>query len=1145
MTILRGPIAVKIDVGSRPPTVGRILLLAVSLLCLWFAGALIANAQSTTGSITGRVEDSSGAVIVGAQVTAVNHGTGISYTSRTDNVGYYTIFNVQPGDYKVTASMNGFQSIEVPFASLVIDQKLLLNFELKPGSVTITTVVTSAPPMLQTQSSETGTVMETEDILDLPLQGRAFFDLTMLVPGVTSGGNAISSFSLSVNGTRSYGNSVQVDGIESTDNRQSDITVTPSVDAVQEFKVSTSAYNAEFGHSAGGVVSIQTKAGTNSFHGDLYEFFRPNFTAARQYAFGATSEQSPLKQHNYGGILGGPIKRDKAFFFVSFEGLKFINAYTYLGSTPAISQIGFLSDGSVDLSKMIDPFGTAPIPIFDPNITAACYAGCAQQFPGNIIPANRVSQAGKNVLLNFFPKPNLPGRNNGWFSNFAVHSPVNKDGRNGDARFDQKFSDNDQLFAVYHYGDLDQLVTDPYHGATPISGAGDADQANKQYSRSQEVSVTETHLFTPTTLNDVRFGYIHFAQQQYSLLNGTDYSGKYGIGNVAVTGYPATMGFPYFFMGSGYLTGGSTYKPYLVEQNNIEVSDSLTTSHFQRHDLKFGGIYRRLNSHPNFSLFPTGFQYYGSYGYSMTSDPTYATILNGGMWAGGSDIADLLLGLPTNVSMGLQLTNPHTQSWELAFYGQDTFKLTPRLTLNYGLRYEYQNPYTEANDHQSNFDPSTGMLLIANRGGNSRALMAARKNNFGPRFGFSYQIDSKTVWRGGWGLFFSPENDGREEFLTKNTPFAVQTKYVNSVYSGLPFKYDLGAGVVRDTTIHYPQSGGALDPSTITDGNLLTTYYIDPKLKTGYSQLFNVAVERQLGSSIAVELAYVGSLSHNLAYKIGDINASLDENGQTVENRITPALGTIEALGGYGWGKFNSMQVKVTKRASKNLRFLASYTLGHAIDNGPAPFDLGKTANNYPQDPYNLHAETGSSDFDTRHNFIFSGSYRFPIGRGQKFFTNWGPMTELLLGGWQLNSIYNMRTGVPINIVKNSNPIASLPGLRPNRVGDPNLSKGKRTLAHWFNTDAFSIDGLGQFQPGSAGRNLFNGPGYINLDSSLFKEFAFRERFKIQTRLEAFNTFNTPHFSNPDGVYSSGTFGSIQYTDGNPRVVQIAAKFIF
>lgn len=1130
----------------RTSTKRQSLYWIIGICCLCLATFSVAIAQSTTGAITGRIIDSTGAVIVGAKITATNRGTNISSTVTSDGVGNYTIVNLQPGVYQVTATMSGFEAVEVPIATLVIDQKLLLNFQMKPGSAVITTIVTGEPPMLQTQTSETGTVMETQDILDLPLQGRQFFDLTSLVPGVVSGGNAVSKFSLSVNGTRSYGNSVQVDGIESTDNRQSDVTVTPSVDAVQEFKVSTSAYSAEFGHSAGGVVSIQTKAGSNQFHGVAYEFFRPNFTAARQYAFGATSQPSTLKQHNYGGTLGGPIRKNKSFFFVSFEGLKMENAYTYLASTPPISQIKFLPDGSADLSGMIDPFGGKRIPIFDPNVSAACYGGCAQEFPNDVIPAGRVSQAGKNVLLNFFPKPNLPGTNNGWFRNFAVDSPVHNNGRNADARFDQKFSDADQLFAVYHYGDTDYFVADPFNGATPVAGAGDADQATKQYSQSQEVSINETHVFSPNTLNVFRFGLIRTTQQQYSLLNGRDLSDKYGVGNITVPGFPATVGFPYIYMGSGYLTGGSTYKPFLMKEQNFEVSDSIPTSHFEKHDLKFGGTFRRLNSYPNFSLFPTGFQYYGSYGYSLTSDPTYSTIIPGaGMWAGGSDIADLLLGLPANVAIGLQLTNPHTQSWELAFYGQDTFRVTPKLTLNYGLRYEYQNPYTEAHDYQSNFDPASGSILLANRGGNSRALMQARKDNFGPRFGFAYQLNSKTVWRGGWGMFFSPENDGREEFLTKNVPFATQSKYGNSLYNGLPFAYNLDVGVPRSTQIQYPQSGGSLNPATIPNGNLLTTYYVDPKLKTGYSQLFNMALERQLSSSLTVELDYVGSLSHNLSYEIGDINAAIDSNGQPVENRVTPYLGTIQALGAYGWGKFNSMQVKVTKRASRNLRFLASYTYGHSLDNGPAPFDLGHTANNYPQNPYDLHAETGSSDFDVRHNFIFSGLYRLPVGRGQAFFSNWGPKTDMLLGGWQINSIYIMRTGLPINVVRNYTPIAAYPGLRPNLVGNPNLPKSKRTLDHWFNTDAFSTDGLGEFQPGNAGRNIFKGPGYINLDFSLFKEFAVDQRFRLQTRLETFNTFNTPHFSNPDGNMSDGTFGSIQYTDGNPRVVQLAAKFIF
>jgi Carboxypeptidase regulatory-like domain len=1138
-------------------------------LCAILCAALVLmprlDAQSTTGSITGQVTDQTGAVIPNVAIEATEVDKGISFTGKTNGAGEYQVLDVTPGRYKVTASASGFATAEAGNAAIEIDQKLLLNFKLKAGAANTTIVVTEAPTMLQTQSSETGVVIGGRDITELPLLSRNFFALPLLVPGTVTVGGSINTFAVSSNGNREYGNSIAIDGVEATTNRTQDITVVPSVDSVQEFKVATSAYNAEFGSSAGAVVSIDTKAGTNQFHGDAYEFYRPDFTAARPYGFGGAKEPaSVLTQNNFGGTLGGPVIHNKAFFFVSYERTQQNNAYTYLDATPPLNQISFLPDGSADLSQMVDPFAGlygAPAGLkvkhFDPNVLYACYGGCSQEFAGDIIPANRVSQAGKNTLLNFFPKPNLTGTDNGWFNNFFADSPVTYNQNQVDARYDQNISDKDRFYLTYHYYTQYQLVTDPYHGATVVPGAGDADQANRENVTGQTISATYTHAFSTANLNEFRFGYSYYNENLYSLLNGTDYSTKYGAGNIALPGYPATVGYPYIFMGTGYLTGGSTYKPYHVTDNNFYIADNFTWSAVQRHEFKFGEELRFLRSHPVFSLFPTGFEYYGSYGFSQTGDQTYGYYVPGAaFYNGGSDIGDLLLGLPFDVDIGLQLTQPHTKSWYLGLYAQDTFKVSPRLTLNYGLRWEYYAPYVEGNNYESNFDLASGDILLAGRGGNSRSLMVGRTNDFAPRVGFSYMIDPKTVFRGGYGLFYSPENDGREDFLTQNTPFAEQAVYTNYWYDGPPYQYVLDTGVPRNTTINIPPSGRII-PATLTNGNLETTYSLDPHLKTGVTQLFNVAVQRAITNNLSLDVAYVGTLGHNLSYQIGNINANPYDSTNKYNNRITPYLGTIQYLSDYGSVSYNSMQVKLQKRESRNLSFLLSYTYSHNLDNGPAPFNLGHINNDEPQDPYNLHAEWASSDSDVRHNFVFSGLWALPFGRGQKFGSDWGRVTNGILGGWQINSIYSMRTGSPVNVVRGNNPTSVLPGLRPDLVGNPVIPRTQRTLLKYFNTDAFTSEPFNCSTPtsvtcnapGDAGRNILYGPGWINLDSSLFKTFQFTERYSLQLRLELFNTLNTPHFANPQG--NEGTmsnFGEITNQTGGQeanRVAQIAGKFYF
>ncbi len=1142
----------------------RILLSVMAVVCLpvilVLAPAVLG--QATSGSIEGRVTDASGAVVVGAEVTAQNPSTGLTQTSKTDNDGYL-LRNLPPGTYSITVGKDGFKKVEQGGILLLIDQKLRLDFALAPGAASETVTVTGEASLLQTQSAETGEVIGTRQILDLPLLGRNFLQLSLLTPGVVNGegGNTLN---LSVNGQREFANSVLIDGIEATGNRNNDTNLRPSVDAVEEFKVATSDYSAEFGRAAGGVISIQAKSGTNGYHGDLYEFYRPNSTAAQNYSFSGPGQSPDLSQHNFGGTFGGPIIKDKTFFFVSYEQERLRNTITYLDAVPPTNQIVFNPDGSADLSGLLDPISGQTIPIFNPAFYAQNFY--SQQFPGNVIPAcpansapdgSCVSPAGRAILQNFFPKPNLPGIDFGYYNNFLVNAPYAYNGKTASARLDQDFSAKDRLSVVYHYGDFNSLTADPFHGAIPVNGGGDADQGDKEDSRSQEISATETHLFSDRLLNEFRFGYSRYRLNQLSLLNGQNLADQFGIPNVNVPGAPSTSGFPYIYLGSGYETGGSTYKPLYFLDSNYQFQDNISLSSVGKHEFRFGGDFRRLNSHPNFSLFPTGFQYYpGPYQYApngpITAAQDYSFYfppppLTWGYYNGGSELADLLLGLPQTNQIGLQFGSPHTQSWELHFYGEDKFKVTPTLTLIYGLRYEFQNPYTEVGNNLSNFDPTSGLILIAGRGGNSDALVNANKHDFSPRLGVAYQIKPHTVMRAGYGLFYSPENDGREDVLTKNYPFGVQQLFYNSPYA-YPFTYQLDTGIPRITSVPLASGVSSIDPATIVDpttgfpsGNVQTVYYVDPRLKTGYANMYNLTVQQEISPSLSLEIAYVGAVSRSLPYAIGNINQDGLQSGV-----VTPNLGKIQALEALGWGTYNSMQVKLKKRATRNLSLLASYTWGHNIDNGPAPFNLGKN-NNPPQSPFDLTIEKASADTDVRQNLVVSSIYLLPFGHDQMFGGNWNGTTQLLLGGWQLSGILVARTGLPVNVVRNGNN-TDCPGARPNLIGSLTPPNGQ-TLTEYFNTAAFDstpFTGTHACDVGNAGRNIVRGPGYVNGDFSLFKNFSVNERFKLQTRFEFFNVTNTPHFANPEGNQSaSANFGEITQTIANPRIVQFAAKFIF
>jgi hypothetical protein len=1132
--------------------------------------------QATTGQIIGQVADPTGAVVAGVSITVTDEEKGVSFRGRSNAAGNYTVVSIPPGVYSVTANATGFSQTRFSHVVLAIDQQLALNFKLKVGGVDATVTVTDAPSVLQTQSAEVGTVISGNTITDMPLAGREFSALTFLVPGVTQlppQSGSINGLGASVSGQREYGNSVQLDGIESTTNRTQDITVDPNVDSVQEFKVITSSFNAEFGNAAGGVIAIQTKSGSNSIHGDIFEFFRPNYLAAKETLPGVSSPQpaSELKQNNFGGTVGFPIKRNRSFFFAAYEGMRQTNPYAYVDSTVPFGLINngnpIVAGQDISFASLLDPYAGVPStpgggaapgtidPIFDPVVSVESYGGAEQQFPGNVIPASRVSPAGLNALLNFYPKPNLPGIDNGWFRNYEVYSPTNTSFDKVDARFDQVITDKDRLYAIYHWQGFNTLVTDPYWGHTTVPGGGDADQANKEDTQPQSISATYDHIFSPNLLNEFRFGYLNYVENLYSLLNDTDYSTKYGMGNVMVPGYSATIGYPQVYLADGYLAGGSTFKPYHVHDQNLQFTDTLTWSGWKSHELKFGADLRPLNSHPNFSLFPTGFDYFESFGYAETSNYYYNNIPGAYNWAGGSDLADLVLGLPTDVDMGLQLTNPHTKSWNLDWFAQDTFKVTPKLTINYGLRYEYQNPWTEANNNISNFDMASGNILVAGRGGNSDSLMVARKNDFSPRFGVAYQLTPKTVLRSGVAIFYSPENDAREDILTQNYPFATQAAYTNWVYDGpctcatAPWEYQLDTGVARSTTINVPTAGGAITPSEVVNGNLETTYAVNPRMKTGTTGSFNMMLEEQITKSTSVEVGYVGSVGRHLSYGIGDINANPNDSTNNYNNRLTPLLGNIQYLTDAGMSSYNAMQVKVTKQASRNTSFLLSYTWSHNLDNGPAPFDLGHVNNDAPQNPYNLEAEYARGDFDERHMLVFSGSLIMPVGKGQRWGSNWGRVPSAILGGWRLSPIFSAHSGTPVNITRGTNPASILPGLRPDVTGDPTISRSQRSIYHWFNTTAFSVPAnLGglSFLPGNAGRNLITGPAYVNLDASLAKDFKIMDRYTLDIRAEAFNTANTVHLANPDPNFNSGTFGQISSVlASSNRVAQLAAKIIF
>jgi outer membrane receptor protein involved in Fe transport len=1104
--------------------------LVVLLLIAFLSSGLNAAAQATSGSIAGKVTDPSGGLIPQARIDLLSQETGVIIHVESDAEGGYLAVDLPPGHYAVTARKDGFKATSTKPFELQIDQKLRVNLTLQIGSVTETVAVTEVQPLLQTQSAETGQVIGASEIESMPLLGRNFIDLMLLVPGVVpgAGGNNVN---LSVNGQREFGNSIQVNGVEATGNRNNDTSLRPSVDAMQEFKVVTSGYAPELGRASGGAILLETKSGSNAFHGTAYEFFRPNNTAASGYQFSSSniSTASQLKQHNFGATVGGPIFKDKTFFFASYEGQTQRNAYIYETTVPTLNQVSFLADGSADLSKLTDPYTGNQIPIFDPYFYQYNYY--SQQYPGNVIPASEISPAGKIILTKMFPNPN---NSNTFFNNFTASQRVQQHSNTGNVRLDQVLSQADRVYFTFDMSQSEDLTGDPYQGSVAIANSGGADSGDHTWLESDSFGLAWTHTFTPNLLNDLRVSYLITPLNQHSLVDGTRLADKEGIANANIDGFPDTFGFPQIQFETGAVTGGSTYKPLSFRDRNFQIAES-TTWTVHRHTLKAGYEYRYLNSYPDFSLFPTPYEYVGGAYSAMSAATDYSFFDPNAYYGnGGSEIADLLLGLPYVVFQGLQLTKPHTTSNEQTFYLQDSWQVTDKLNLNGGVRYEYRQPYVDANNNESNFDLDTLTMQIAGRGTNSHSLVNSNVHDFAPRFGIAYGASDKTSIRAGYGIFYTPENDAREDILTKNYPFFTQDEYVN--YPSY-FSFLLDSGIPRSTTISLPPGASSIDLTSVSDAANQTIYYEPKNFPTGYSQMYNLTVQRILPHNLSIEAGYVGAVAKKLSYEVGNYN---------VQNHVSSKLGKIQTLLPAGESKYNSLQVKAERRYANGWSVLASYTYSHGLDNGPAPFDL--SSRNAPQSPFDLNAEYASSDNDLKHNFVMSNQIDLPFGRGQRFYGSANRFADAFVGGWHLNSIATLHTGTPVNIVTNSG-FADYPGLRPNLVTgiDPTLPRNKRTLKEYFNTAAFSsvpTQSNANPIPGNVGRNILRGPGYTNENLSLFKSFSLPERTSLQFRAESFNLLNTPHFGNPNSNRSSGSFGSITSESGN-RILQFALKLIF
>jgi acyl-coenzyme A thioesterase PaaI-like protein len=1095
------------------------------LLCVV---AIPLAAQTTTGSIVGTISDPSGAVIGGATVTVANMGTGIAVKTTTDNGGNYVVTPLQVGLYSVTVEAAGFKKSVRSDITVNVQDRVRVDAALEVGAVTDTVEVQAAAPLLQTDTSYLGQVVESQRIVDLPLNGRYFSRLAILTAGTAptpAGARDEKTGGFSSNGVRPYQNNYLLDGVDNNSMsedmvNQASYVVGPPPDAIAEFKVQTNSMSAEFGRSGGAVLNVTIKSGTNQLHGTLYEFLRNSALDAKNFFDSPDNPIPEFRLNQFGGSVGGPIARNRTFFFFDYQGTRQRTGHTSFATLPP------------DAWRNGDFSGFQPI--FDPATTTIDANGNAtrQPFANNQIPKNRFNPVAQTMLA-LFPAPNTPGSVDvtGVGNNYLIN-PVEPDTTNQfDVRIDHKISDSDSIFGRFSFSN--NHLSPPGEIPPPIDSA---DFASGDFlNNARNLVITETHIFTPRTVNELRLGYSRNRSERLQFNSTKNLSAQYGIQGVPFG--PTNGGLPQFNVDGLTTFGSAEYQPTVEVQNIYHIVDSVSLIR-GRHTIKIGA---EIKPRVNFTIlqppYPRGeFNFSGNF----TRDPN-----NQG--ATGLGAADFLLGALDTSILSSFIDDTFQQPGQF-YYVQDDFKVTKNLTLNLGLRYDYVTHAMEKYNAEANFNIATNTLDIAhgrqdpvppnwypqiavNRNA-PRSLVPNEKKDFGPRIGFAYNIFKNTVIRGGYGIFYSSYEAGPLSIPNpgNNPPFFNQT-----VFQPISF-------IQPNPRVNNLSQGFPAD--TLTNPDAPSLFSLDPKFSNPQVQHWNLSVQRELGWNAVWEVAYAGSKgSHLYEFREGNpIAPSSDPTADSAARRPRPYLGDLTYWCACNSSHYHSLQTKIEKRFSNHLSFLTAYTFGKSIDEtsqASLSFATGGGARN----PIHPEWEKARSDFDIRHRFVNSLSYDIPFGKGKKFGSGMSSLADFIVGGWELQGIQSFNTGTPRTI--RGRGLCNCSGEnRPEVVAGASIYPSNQGPSNWYNTAAFVDPAFGTF--GDSGRNIITTANQLNIDTSLFKDFRITEGKKLQFRSEFFNMINHPNFrsSSLNVRYYQASAG--QYSEAWPsRQIQFALKFIY
>jgi Carboxypeptidase regulatory-like domain len=1137
----------------------------------------IAFAQRDMGTITGTVTDAQGGVVANAKITITEVATGLKYEVVSGSDGTYIRPALKPGTYSITAEAKGFRRIEQQNIIITGGDRIGVNLTLAVGDITQAVEVTAEAPLLQTESTTLGADLNAKDMSDLPLGGnRTFSFLARLSPGVLTaepGSRDATGGGFSANGVRSNGqNNFLLNGVDNNVNvidflNQTSFVVGPSVEAIGQMSVLTNGYNAEYGRGAGGVVNVSLKSGTNELHGvGFWIPQRASLNANRWENNKNAQPRGPFTQDQFGVAVGGPIIKNRTFVFGDYQGtriassggaiqnLGFGGGYTI--PTAAMKQGDFRSIMGAALPNGGPLLGT----IYDPGTTATVNGQLTRTpFLNNTIPLNLLDKAAAKMLA-LYPATNAPIITGGFPANdYFVSTPGTQTTNQGDLRADHRLSDKDSLFGSVSWANTEKANTPPFPGA--LDGANFYGASEQDLSRNAMLSWTR--VWSPAIITETRAGFTRLVTARTQANASTDEFKAIGIGGLD----PSTSingGLPQInFDGSGYSQiGANDWLPSKEYSNVWDFIQNLSVTR-NGHAFKFGGEFRTIKF-PFFQVpFPHGELHYNT---TATAFPSLA-YGNGGQT--GDAMASFLLG---NIDWGQMSTNNFIASEKLAWagYAQDDWKVTPKLTVSFGLRYELFSPISEKFGRQSNFDFQSMTLFIpkgkdqntplppgfasnfpnvhVSVGQVDKYLIPWDKHDFAPRFGIAYNWKPKTVLRLGYGIFYGgEEQQGGNPNRGESAPFNI-SPYLKRPASG-------PGSDLFDTNPNFPGgTSGGFPLTTFTGPAPVAFRSLALDFRNSLVHKWNIAIQQELPHAMALEVAYVGN---HQAHSLFQPDQNACRNFATTDSSIScdtlrpqPYIGGLSGTASFGFGNYAGLTTKLEKRLSAGLMFMAAYTYGHALANTGTT--LSGSNGFGSKDNTNISTSYSSAAWDIRHNLVGNFVYDIPFGHGKKFGNSLSKPVSSLIGNWQVNGILTLHTGNPYTLRSNGC-VGVWASCFPNLVSgkDPNAApSGGRSPDHWFDTTAVTaistLSSPANLTEGNLGLQSNTAPPTKTLDFSVFKYFPVTERFRAEFRFEGLNMFNTPQFQPPDNNAQDRNFGVVTSTNpGSERHIQFSLRFRF